>query len=461
MSTLRTDTLQTTDSTFTIAVNTLANAISLANNSNSALGAALVGYNGGTVATALSGIGNITADLANSSDPTKGAALVGYKGRTIASRMNDTVSALDYIPLAQHAAILNNTTNFDASSYLQAALDSGKRVYLPNGTYKFATGLLYKANGCGFIGESMSQTNLVYTGTSGNAIASNVSSTTTILFCILENLHLSATTIGGNTVVDWKSIQFGRINRVWFQGQSILGCLLLNMAANWTVTECTYNNVTECYFGNMGIGISLSDGANNNNFYSNRFQPSVSTAIGILLSATAAGRLSNINICGNGFEYPGAISTGLNILQNCDGVFVYGNRFEQMLNGMVVGATGNVRVSGVSRIENYFSSCTTNINLSTGATASRHALVAAAQMTSSVLVGNAFNLTTSNPSTGVYVFTYIDTTYPDANQVIQVTSTQAVNVVTQTSTGFTVTCQNTSLANTQSPSLAVSVFYNR
>lgn len=56
MSTLRTDTLQTTDSIITIPLSDIASKTALANSSNPALGAGLIGYNGSTVAAALNGV---------------------------------------------------------------------------------------------------------------------------------------------------------------------------------------------------------------------------------------------------------------------------------------------------------------------------------------------------------------------------------------------------------------------
>lgn len=92
MSTLRVDNLQTTDSLFSIPVDELANAVSLANDSNPALGAALIGYNGGTVADALDAVGSTGTRTLESfgvvgdgvtDDTAAFAAVAAHSGRVI------------------------------------------------------------------------------------------------------------------------------------------------------------------------------------------------------------------------------------------------------------------------------------------------------------------------------------------------------------------------------------------
>lgn len=102
MSTLRTDTLQTTDNSFLINVG------DLSSNSN----------------------------LANPSDPSKGASLVGYKGRTVSQRLSDFVSIRDYGALGNGVA--DDTVAFNNAC--TAALAAGKGVYLPSTTSTYIIG---------------------------------------------------------------------------------------------------------------------------------------------------------------------------------------------------------------------------------------------------------------------------------------------------------------------------------
>lgn len=363
----------------------------------------------------------------------------------------------------------DNATN-DIASF-QKALDSIRRVNVPNSSYAMTGTLLYKTNGCCLLGESMTDTKLNFSG-AGPALQNPDSATITRLFCELRDININAPASGNANIVNWKSIQFGVIDRVWILGQPILGNCTLNMEATWVVTECTYNSVTRCYMGNTSTCIRVGDGANNNTVAESRFQPGgtmpgpaqLTGSIGILLSATAAERISNFNIVENGFEYPFNLATGINVLQNCNGVFMRGNRFEQLANGIVVGAVGNRHIQGANRQDNYFDSCTTNINLSSGGRSAAPAVVANGSYNgtgSLVEVGNAFGMTAARTGVGSYVFTFLDTTYPNTGYTVQVTASQPIAIVSKTSTGFSIITQNVSIANTDSASLDVTVYYNQ
>lgn len=346
---------------------------------------------------------------------------------------------------------------------IQKSMDVCKVVSVPIGTFPFTGTLNFNNDGTNLVGADMKLSVLQCLNTVQPAIKNPLQTTITRLFCGLQNIQVLATSIGANLIVDWMSVQFGRLHKVWIQGGSVAGCTGLRMLSNWTVTECTYNSVDECYIGNTAVGISISDGANNNNITRSRFQSSVAGGQGILLSGTVAGRVSVVNITGNGFEYPGAINQGINVLQNCDSVHIRDNRFEFLSAGIVVGATGNTNITGISRTSNYFSSCTININLSTGATAAKGEIVAAGLFNggASTAIGQPFGLTYVRTGVGTYAFTYTDASYPDASQVIAVTVTTSKFALVQTATTFTITCQTDAGVAADSAIVAVQVVYNK
>jgi hypothetical protein len=85
------------------------------------------------------------SDFATPLNGASGSGLVGWvRGllgaitRTVQDRLRDTTSAFDFIPVAEHAAIVAGTSTYDASAALQAALDTGKTVELPAGAYQAA-----------------------------------------------------------------------------------------------------------------------------------------------------------------------------------------------------------------------------------------------------------------------------------------------------------------------------------
>lgn len=65
-------------------------------------------------------------------------ASTGAVARTVQGRMRDTVSVFDFIPVAEHAAISAGTSTYNATSTVQAAINTGRTVEFPEGTYQVA-----------------------------------------------------------------------------------------------------------------------------------------------------------------------------------------------------------------------------------------------------------------------------------------------------------------------------------
>lgn len=77
-----------------------------------------------------------------------GSALIGFiqsgsgtVATTVQSKLREAVSAFDYMTAAQIADVQGGAGLLDVTAAVQAAIDSGKPVFLPYGTYKLATPL--------------------------------------------------------------------------------------------------------------------------------------------------------------------------------------------------------------------------------------------------------------------------------------------------------------------------------
>lgn len=241
----------------------------------------------------------------------------------------------------------------DDTAALQSALNVGGPLYMPAGTYKITSTLLFKVSGTTLKGAGQNKTIISYTG-STSTIKSNTPTTTTLLWCRLEDMEILAPSNTANIVVDWAGMQFGRISNVWIAGGSTT-CTALNLSANWGITECTYNIVSGCVLQLAKYCITLGDGANNNFITGCRCQPNVASGIGITMSATSAGRISCNTVISCGVEYPGNISNGVS-LTNTDNTVIENVRFEGLGTAITTAASATKN----SFINNYFSGCSVN-----------------------------------------------------------------------------------------------------
>jgi hypothetical protein len=287
------------------------------------------------------------AQLVDNTKVTYTASGTGAAARSVDSKLGDVVSVKDFGAVGDGIV--------DDTAAIQAAINTGKKAYLPKGTYAIST-LYFNANGQGLIGESPFNTHLVSNVSSGGgtAIANNSPTTTTRLFCTIENLQVNTASLAVGYAINWTSCQFGRIKNVWVFGGGV-GCTGILLNANWTVTECTYNDVQDCYIGNVGKGIQFGDGGNTNTLINNRIQP-LSTGYGYFLFGTATGRVSNNTIVGGGVEYPGAVSRGVYAGTGVDGLLLTGIRFESL--AFAIESTS--AATGLTLIGNYYSSNTSN-----------------------------------------------------------------------------------------------------
>ena len=96
----------------------------------------------------------------------------GSVTRTVKAVFQDTVSVLDFIPVAEHAAIKDGTTSYDATADIQAAMNVAMRVYGPAGVYEVdpTVGLVFNRDGQTFYGDGMFATIFTTNSTAAGAV---------------------------------------------------------------------------------------------------------------------------------------------------------------------------------------------------------------------------------------------------------------------------------------------------
>jgi hypothetical protein len=118
-------------------------------------------------ATAALALKTNISDLASTTSG-KGGELAGYKhsgtgatDRNVTDKLRDSISVFDFMSAAQIADVRTNTGAVDVTAALQAAIDTGKSVFLPNGVYKLTGPLTLATVGQMLTGESQSNVYLV------------------------------------------------------------------------------------------------------------------------------------------------------------------------------------------------------------------------------------------------------------------------------------------------------------
>lgn len=79
----------------------------------------------------------------------------GAQPRTIQDKLEELPSVLDFIPESEHDAIVNGTSTLDVTSFVQTALNSRGRVYVPKGKYVIRDTLIMDKSYGGLVGDPM------------------------------------------------------------------------------------------------------------------------------------------------------------------------------------------------------------------------------------------------------------------------------------------------------------------
>lgn len=108
-------------------------------------------------------IGNLQIQLASGT----GAGMVGFlqigtgsQQRTVQNKLEDSVSVFDFMTAAQIATVKAGTSTNDTAA-IQAAVNTGKSVFLPKGVYHLTGPITLSSVGQRFYGETLQDTYLV------------------------------------------------------------------------------------------------------------------------------------------------------------------------------------------------------------------------------------------------------------------------------------------------------------
>lgn len=290
-----------------------------------------------------------------------GSSLIGYSQgaagsvlRTVEDRLQDYVSALDFIDPAQHSAIRSGTSNYDCTAGLNAALASGRAVYFPAGKYTITAPLTWYNNQRVVGVPSESYINWTNDFQQNDPTYAGMASV--IQYAQGSHGAIFGNTPGGVSV-------YGMVFRVG-QGRTSADVLMVGMGNLGTWENCKFENLATVFADPLGAyGAGKLTG--------NRFFSNGTIAGGALVDTVAVSNIFTSNgtcfvfrsgggffqLVGNRFEFNGqvidsyqsrsGIVTG-NLfdchslaaigLYNSDGWQITGNKFNG--NGLSAGGAG-------------------------------------------------------------------------------------------------------------------------
>ena len=264
----------------------------------------------------------------------------GAVSRTVQARLRDLVSILDFIPVAEHAAIAAQTSTTTLTTYIQAALDevnTNKRggLYVPAGLYNTGTinwpgnniALIGAGSGYGYDTSSAPQTifkavagttimfDLVQTGTAvdrqgslisdikldGNSVASSVGIHTALANiverCTFTRFQLAGIQIGN----------FGNSNR-------IIGCNFI-LSGGYSLyiigASTTTNTIRDCIFEQSASSALRIEGGFGMKFENCVFESNSGGALSIFRPDTNDNHLGDIQFENCWFEDNGTAAIAI------------------------------------------------------------------------------------------------------------------------------------------------------
>lgn len=228
-------------------------AMDLYNRTDPSKGAGMVGYNGGSVASALAAAVS-AANLANQITPEWGASLVGYRGRTLKQKLDERTSVRD----APYS--VDNTGVVSASSGIQAAIDEkfaagGGIVWLPAGVYLITVGLILRL-GVTLLGESEFFTTLV-PGTAGMTVVEQSYTSNSGAMSRVANVNINCGSVPGV-----RGQYYKYCNRVVVENVIWYGCAVnveYDMGGFLTLINCVAAGTETLKTGQLKLWSSRDD----------------------------------------------------------------------------------------------------------------------------------------------------------------------------------------------------------
>jgi hypothetical protein len=246
----------------------------------------------------------------------------------------------------------------DDTAAFQAALNTGKTVYIPPGSYNISSTLYFSISGTRLIGQNPNGALytgcvLLYSGT-GPVIQYTGVGVSTLNYCSLEKLEIYYPTASG-TIIDMRSWTYSRIIDCIIFGQNVSGCIGIEMSAvTYGVTQCTNNIISGNIIANGGKGITMDLGCNANTVNDNAIQIGYSGGHAIYLNCAVFGQIHSNKFINNQIEYAGNVSNGITLNANAYDTVLIGNRFEALNTAITIGST----VSATTLIGNAFDGST-------------------------------------------------------------------------------------------------------
>ena len=163
------------------------------------------------------------------------------KQRTVESKLQETVSALDFIPQSEHAAILAGTSSYDATSALQAAFATGKVVDGVGGTYNVTPDTVIDTSATAGIGYGANKEWFIAGRCKNINYIGDVSFGTAAFFLGKHNLIEKVAVTGDARFSAWYTT---------FQGIIVSGTTYLNgdFPPSTNFIGCYYNTFINCDF---------------------------------------------------------------------------------------------------------------------------------------------------------------------------------------------------------------------